>query len=401
MVQYCRANTEDREDLIDFINMVFSQSSEPHDFKKLLPKLYADDEDKTDCHYIVKENGKIKAVVGVFPTVLKSGGQTLKLGQLGSVSVHPYARGKGYMKGLMNYAIDRSKADGYDALILGGLKNRYQYFGFQPTEILMKYRFIYENIRHQFSEIKGLISLEKITSQASPWLGKAKALYDSREIKIDRGSTDYFYKVLSSWGNDIYAVVKDGNFAGYLTIGENSTLLREIGLLNNRDLPEVLKVLFEQRNIEILTVLCPAYDREKCELLGKYSEAFSAVPGHSWHIFNFGKVLKVFMDIKNKCEPLDFGELIAEVRKYDGSTEICRICVDGNGIHAGKPDGTTAADAEAVCKDGGEVLSVSQLDAQEAFFSEACRYRDYGREGGIKYKNWFPLPLYTEENDAC
>lgn len=411
MVQYCRAKTEDREDLIDFINMVFSQSGKPHDFKKLLPKLYADDEDKMDCHYVVKDDGKIKAVVGVFPTVLEAGGQTLKIGQLGSVSAHPYARGKGYMKALMKYAIESAADEGYAALVLGGLKNRYQYFGFQPTEIAMKYRFIEENIRHQFGGGESTLRLEKITSPDSVWIKEAKALYDRRKVKIGRGSEEYFYKVLASWNNEIYALLKNGQFAGYMTAGDNGTFLREFELSDNADVPEVLKAWFKQKGIKALTVLCPAYEREKCELLGKYSEYFSAETGHSWLIFDFGKVLEAFMNVKNQCEPLEFGKLLLNIHKNDGDMQMCGFCVDENGVHAEKflDKEDFKSKTKTVAGDGGAfrtgddtaVLSVSQLDAQEAFFSEAGRYRNYGTEGGIKYKNWFPLPLYTEENDAC
>ena len=40
--QYLLAVPQDREEIVDFANFVFSQAHEPHDFKKLLPKAYAD-----------------------------------------------------------------------------------------------------------------------------------------------------------------------------------------------------------------------------------------------------------------------------------------------------------------------------------------------------------------------
>lgn len=42
MIEYRFAAPEHRADLIDFINYVFSQNSVPHDFKTLIPKVYAD-----------------------------------------------------------------------------------------------------------------------------------------------------------------------------------------------------------------------------------------------------------------------------------------------------------------------------------------------------------------------
>ena len=126
MTEFCRGRSQDQEEIIDFINMVFSQNSVPHDFKTLLPKLYSDDADTGCCHFLAKEDGKIRAVVGLFPTQLHVGERRLKLGHIGSVSVHKYSRGKGYMKKLMHMAIEAAKAEGMDALVLGGLKNRYQ-----------------------------------------------------------------------------------------------------------------------------------------------------------------------------------------------------------------------------------------------------------------------------------
>lgn len=41
-MDYRIATPADREDAIDFANYVFSQAHRPHDFKKLLPKEYAD-----------------------------------------------------------------------------------------------------------------------------------------------------------------------------------------------------------------------------------------------------------------------------------------------------------------------------------------------------------------------
>ena len=161
MTEFCTGKASDREDIIDFINMVFSQTGQPHDFKILLPKLYADDSDTSACHFLAKEDGKIKAVVGLFPTEHVTGGQRLKIGHIGSVSVHKYARGRGYMKQLMAMAYDAAKHGGYDALVLGGKKNRYQYFGFQPTEAAAKYSFIPENFSHQYKGGHDAISFER------------------------------------------------------------------------------------------------------------------------------------------------------------------------------------------------------------------------------------------------
>lgn len=65
MINYSNGVTEDFEDIIDFGNYVFGI-----DFKELLPKLYDGKIDTSSNHFLVKENNKIKGMVGCFPLEL-------------------------------------------------------------------------------------------------------------------------------------------------------------------------------------------------------------------------------------------------------------------------------------------------------------------------------------------
>lgn len=422
MTEFCTGKASDREDIIDFINMVFSQNECPHDFKALLPKLYGDASDTSASHFLAKEDGKIKAAVGLFPTELVAGGLRLKLGHIGSVSVHSYARGKGYMKRLMAMAYEAAKRGGYDALVLGGKKNRYQYFGFQPTETVMKYIFVPENFTHQYTGGSDSISFEKVNSADSAYIDSIRRLYEKRPAYMDRGDNDSFYQILSSWSNSTYAVLKNGRFAGYINGGGMQTdggvqTFGEWGLKEMLDFPAVIAAWFLQKQPSVLTVFSPSYNRTACELLGKYCESFGSVMNHSWHILNFGNVIEALMQVKNKCEPLEAGSMAIAIRKYDESMELCKLSVDGGRVHvhaenfeAGRNskdtaslesdrlDGAAITDGIQDCEKG---VSIGLLDATEALFSEAVRYRSYGLDGGLRCKNWFPLPLYIDDNDAC
>ena len=88
------------------------------------------------------------------------------------------------------------------------------------------------------------------------------------------------------------------------------------------------------------------------------------------------------MKVKNSYMPLEEGRL--EIRIHTGSDEtLCKL-------KWGNPSDEKT-----------EFMDISLLEAEEAFFSEAGIYRNYGRKAGYLYKNWFPLPLYTNELDAC
>ena len=62
--EYMIAAPSDRADVIDFANYVFSQAHRPHDFKTLLPKVYADHLPELGAeHFVAKQNGRIRALI--------------------------------------------------------------------------------------------------------------------------------------------------------------------------------------------------------------------------------------------------------------------------------------------------------------------------------------------------
>lgn len=397
MTEFCTGKASDKENIIDFINMVFSMTGRAHNFKTLLPKLYGEAVDTSGFHFLAKEDGRIQAVVGLFPTVLTVGQKQLKLGHIGSVSVHPYARGKGYMKRLMEMAIQSAKAQGFDALVLGGLKNRYQYFGFQPTEMAVRYRFVPENVSHQYrGEGSEKITFETIESADSKYMDEIRQLYEKHPVHTKRGDDESLYRILGSWQSTVYAVLKAGSFIGYVT-STAPQFWGEWGVKEIRDLPAVIAAWFKKLEPDALTLLSPAFERAACELLGKYCESFYPASEHSWHILSFSKVLEALMAVKNDYESLEAGHLTLAIKKYDGSVEVCRLEADGRHVFAASENKMP----ERVQEDGDTTVLLELLDAQEALFSEAVRYRSYGIDGGLGYKNWFPLPLYVDENDAC
>ena len=135
MELFCKGTPIDGEDILDFGNYVFSQAHGPIDFHTLLPKLYKDPAKTASEHYLIKSEGKIKAMVCVDPISIEVGGETLSGCGVGTVSVHPYARGKNYMKGIMDKAVKDMQRQKYDFSILGGQRQRYQYFGYDPAYI--------------------------------------------------------------------------------------------------------------------------------------------------------------------------------------------------------------------------------------------------------------------------
>ena len=248
MVEYIKANIKDKADIIDFINYVFSQNGTPHDFKKLAPKSYADHiNDLGAEHYMVKDDGRIKAIVANRIVKMNIYGHTLTVGLIGNVAVHPYSRGNGYMSDLLNMAIEDAKTKDIDILALGGQRQRYGYFGFEPGGYRFCFRLTDSNIRHALTEIDvSDIRFSELKAENTDLIDFAYSLYVQRSVHTIR-TRESFLDIVHSWNSRCRIIYKNSQCIGYIL--DNAT---EIVLLNESDFPEVLKALFLQDNIKNL-----------------------------------------------------------------------------------------------------------------------------------------------------
>ena len=127
---YGRGTAEMFDDYLDFINYVFGFNGDSSDFKKLLPKLYKYEYEPAVNSFVALEDGKFRAAVGAFDHDMSVCGTRIKTRGIGNVAVHPYFRGCGYMKKLMNMALDDMIEEGIDLSVLGGRRQRYHYFSY-------------------------------------------------------------------------------------------------------------------------------------------------------------------------------------------------------------------------------------------------------------------------------
>jgi predicted N-acetyltransferase YhbS len=208
-VRYERARVEDYDEVIDFGNYVFSQAHAPHDFPALLPKLYRRGSFMDGAHYVAREDGRIKAAVGVYPLELNVGGAALPGRGIGMVSVHPYCRGRGHMRALMAAALDDMKRDGAVFSCLGGQRQRYEYFGYTPAGLSYRFDCNAANIRHTLGrEFKTVLSIKQIGPEDTDALDRIRGMHESKAAYMTRRN-DRFFDILTSWKSRVFAIMED------------------------------------------------------------------------------------------------------------------------------------------------------------------------------------------------
>ena len=75
-------------------------------------------------HFLARENGRIRGMVGLLPFNLRVLDETLKVGFIGTVSVHQYSRGMGHMKKSMAMSTQYAREHDIDFNMLGGQRQR-------------------------------------------------------------------------------------------------------------------------------------------------------------------------------------------------------------------------------------------------------------------------------------
>ena len=376
MIEYRRARPEEREAYIAFADMVFQDQGTDIHFEQALPKVYGRDMETAEMQYIAVDDAEgIRGLVAVLPNKLRVGGEVLKTGYIGTVSVHPESRGQGHMKRLMAQALDAMRADGVDLALLGGQRQRYEYFGFVRAGVADRFTATARNLRHALTEVLvDGIRFEEILPD-TPLERAVQVLHDGRKCCFDRG-TPGFATVCRSYGGRPWAAIENRELLGFAVASADSEVLTDVCVQEAAALDRVLKAWILNRQVKALTVLLPDWERGLIRRLNGWAESLSCGACLMARFFDYPKVLRAFLELKGGYARLEDGALELDC---EGQVFTLRV-----------------RNGKAEVADGAEhPLGLNALEAGRLFFE----LFDY--EGRPETPaGWFPLPLFASAPDG-
>lgn len=377
MIEYRTANRQDMEELIDFINMVFSMLRIPHNFVEVLPKVYAGDAPRSEIHEIAREGGRLCGVVGLLPYEMKVAGDTLSVGYIGSVSVHPRVRGRGVMRELMLRQIEKAKEAGLDLLALGGQRQRYEYYGFSGCGSRLRYTISKSNVRHVLSGVDTQgISFRLLEDGDAE---KALSIYEKQLMTCGR-TKENIIKALRSYWNDALAVCRDGQMIGYAMASGDGRSIYELTLESEDVLPAVLRAWIEQKNVPLVSIVSTPYDTQRNVFFGGVSEGSSIASDEMFLCLKPDRVIEAMMRYKRMAIPMEDGE----VKLGFGGFGTIHIAVSGESI--------------SVCRTEEEPdIALDDRHAHEFVFGHDRSA--WLHEDAKTPRGWFPLHLHLMEAD--
>lgn len=368
-----RLGKEHYDDIIGLMNAVFSRKNgREMDFEKDMPKMAIRGEEHMRKHFGVFEDGKLVACLGVYPFETVVAGEKLLFSTTGNVVTHWDYEGRGYMSEMLARAMQELEDLNVDVSRLGGLRSRYNRYGFETCG--QKYAFVFKekNRVRKFPDFKDDITFSKIEKTDSEALRFAADLYNRNEIAVPR-TAENAYLSLSTWRNVPYLATQNGKPVGYLCAGEAGGGVAEIFAVNTQAFADVVCAWQKERACDLSFSLQP-HQVELVRLFSAVCESSSIYSPSHFYIRNWEKVVGAFMRLKASCCKLPQGELIMEIEGYG----TLRIFVGEKGAGCEK----TTKKPE---------LTLDRLAAARYIFGPyppVCT-----GEAGALAQAWFPLPL--------
>jgi len=375
MTEYRFADPHDLPKVIDFIDLVFSQAARPHDFAKLIPKVYGDGHDYSHIHAVALEDGEVRGCVAMLPFDMSIAGQTLRVGYIGSVSVHRLSRGAGHMKKLMQMQIEKARADGLDMLVLGGQRQRYGYFGFSPVGGAYSYTVTRANVRHALKDTDAsAFTFELLTDGEY-----ANALYQKLPVCGSR-TAENFIEIALTFNSQGWLIKQNGVNAGYLIAGADHTGIRELVLEDDSLISAVLKAWMAVHSLRSLHVNAAPCNRALNRALSAFAEEYSIGQDGMMLCLNYEQVIRSWMTLKNNITPLSEGSVVLGIDGAAYEIKVAGGAVNVSRTNAPAQVQLTAAEADSM------LLSFNRFSAPHV-------------NAGIP-ADWFPLPFHIPTVDT-
>ena len=317
-----RLGAGDFDEAMAFLNLVFSEHA-PHDFAGILPTIYQPTDEHMRCNFAVREGGRLGAIVGLFPIAWRVGGVTLKVAGIGGVSVHPKSRGRGYMKLLMNHAVDQMQQEGYDLSYLGGRRQRYAYFGYEVAGTAYRVNMNMDNVRHALADPDEMLTFEPVGEDGNV-LAQLKTLHDAQPAYCDRPA-ETFHRYLRCWGCGP-RVARDagGRVVGYVSAQQNEPVINEFVASSPSVATRMARAWIEEH--EKVTVLLHPPAGLMLRQLNRIAESLHLYHTGNYQVFQWVKVLDALLKAKHADGPLPDG---AVVLRIEDARVTLSMVVDG------------------------------------------------------------------------
>ena len=327
-----RLNKNDYDELLSMLNKSFAAvRNRPVDFLRGQPKMWVRDDEHMARHIGLFEDGRLCASVGIYPLPLRVGDTLLRFATTGNVATLPEYAGRGYFTKLFSLAMEAAEREGYDALRLGGQKQRYARFGFEDLGVLYQALFSEKNRVAFLAETYADVTFERLTRESCADLAYIRELTAKAPCYVERYSTENerdVYLVLHTKYSEAYIAKRQGRPIGYLSVSDGGSHIGEIRA-ENADAFFSIVCAWQARMGDMLHVPLAPWMKAELSKMARVAESVQVLSPSKFKILHPDRVTDAFLKLKQSLSPLPEGELLIEIQGFgtlrlsvkDGSAE--------------------------------------------------------------------------------
>lgn len=315
-----RLTKNDYDEWLYVLNTVFTkQNNREMDFEKELPKMCVRDDYHMNMHFAVKEEGKICALLGVYPIKLKVGDSELLFSTVGNIATLPEYEGKGYMRVLMEEAMCELERIGADASRLGGARQRYNRYGYEASGISYNFHIDDFTTKYCFKSDE-VIAFKEVSFEDEKELSYIENIRSKMPMHVIR-SYDNTHKgdfdALHAFGCKLYvALDENSKIIGYLCIANNMVGIQDFGAENFETLKSIIYSWQKKVGGRIYFSIF-ASDYEEVKYFSRISSSMSITSPSRFKIINFDKVADALIKLKKRSGAfMPEGESIIEIKDW-------------------------------------------------------------------------------------
>ena len=382
-MEIVRLKKEHYDELIALMNKVFSiQNKKEMDFEKDLPKMCVRDDEHVGKHFGIFEDGKLVSAAGIYPLPIDIAGKKLLFSTVGNVVTDPDYEGRGYMSALLDRAMQELQRIGADASRLGGLRQRYNRFGYELCGTRYVVTFSARNHKKRFPGVGEGVSFQRIEREDTALLQAASKLHRKSKVSVERGEENGYedvYLAMKAWRSIPYAAFKDGRMIGYLCVNERGDTLFENHAVDTEAFAEMI-CAWQTRYGATIYFYLPPYEEQSVRLFFDRAEMVIVKSPSHFKIINWEGVTDALMKLKATYTDMADGEVRIAIKDYG----VLRLYVNGESVGCERVEGD--ADVE-----------LDRLQAARYLFGPLPPA--YTAPANRAARDWLPLPLSWDHLD--
>ena len=372
-----RLCAEHYDELLDVLNRTFTrQNKREMDFLTELPRMWVRTDEYMGKHIGVFEEGKLCAVMGIYPLPVKICGMDLLFATTGNVATLPEYEGRGYFTAMFTFAMKELEEGGYDAARLGGQRQRYERFGYEDCGRLFEFVFTGANrikCLDHFSDGVELIPLREEDTEA---LAFARTLSNSQIFHVERYGNDRerdVFRCMHAKNCKAYMAAYDGKWIGYVCASSTGKV-HELRAVTTDDFMKIVCRWQEHVGAPVTIPIAP-HMTEEFKRLSDCAQDITICAPSMFRIVHWERVCNALMKLANTTRKLPEGEVY--------------LNIEGCGVFRFFVEGEQAGCEKSDCS--GYDFSIERHKAGRLLFGPS----DPAWLGDIPmlFHAWFPLPL--------